>query len=252
MKKTTIAVLIALRMVGCTEEIKNTQKDGEVEKASDIITDSSEIAFSKFMSYFTELGIDQYSTRLIPLFNKAASESDLKKVTSSLRIRYIPFVKDTNIFYGYKTLLTNKLVILIYNTSNVDIKNYLDTSFFTACIYNSKGKLLGHLNIAGSNNGDMSANYSLASNFENSAEGLKISLYKYYFPIDNLKEVYNSADSTYMGNLIMEQYFLDYASGNLAQQNITHQKAKMGVVLPTDSTALYLKLVEPTVDIKYQ
>lgn len=254
MKKSVLKVcfiVFSILLVSCTKNNQSQPNSSKIKFSGNIVIDKN---FKEYLNNFKELNIDGYDT-IKKTFEHVFNENELsikqmKLVSASKRKEYLFGIKYSQVYYGYKTILSNNSIMLIYFADSTRFQPNKDadieTKFFTACIYNSRGSLISHINIMGTNACIVDPTYALISNLKFSKNNLIITSYEYSYR----KEEYDSPEFNqgvepyYLkGDLLTKKCKIDFNSNKIVLLGLTKKDAK----IKFSNNSIFLLLIDPQI-----
>jgi len=205
--------------------------------------------FVRFQSNFKTMTLDKFK-ELGDEFNKhyLPNEDSLITVENKYKRIFLIKVNTDYIYYGFKTELPNKSIVLTFLNHNGESKMrengvVIDTTFFTSIVYNNSGKPLCSFRTFGSNLTGEPPTYNMTSTFEVEKNKLVINNYEYSTGKSYAEAIPSGKDSILIANLVVTKYSLDFTTNKINMINRVRRKAKVIETYP-ESYPVYLKLIE--------
>jgi hypothetical protein len=222
--------LVALfALINCNQTSKkNDDKVAQKETLSYI--DSN---FESFKTKFKPLALDNLK-ELDEKFNNQylAYDDTSLEVSQVHKEKYLKNLNSKYIYYGFKTELPNKSVILTflmhYGAENSKDGEVIDTSFFVSLVFSDSGMLQSNFRSFGSNHTGEPPTYNMKSTFVNESDRLIITNYEYSIGKNNYEaKPITGSDSIYLADLTLTKYYLNYNSNEVILINKSRSKAKV-------------------------
>lgn len=238
-----ILIFIALS-VSCKKQTtseNNFVQDSVFSRKGDL----TEADFDKFKSKFKPLVISDFNSSDSSILNNyvTSSKDGLVAVEERYKKEFLPHIQTTTIYYGYKTELPNKYIILKFinhcgKKTSIGSCEVVDTTFITNVIYNNSGKIVGIFRTYGSNLTGEPPTYSIKSTFEYKKDNLIISNYEYstgksYMDANRIE----GNDSLYHADLTVTKFLIDYNTGGIRLL----KKSKKKAVVAESATSIFLR-----------
>jgi len=204
--------------------------------------------FVRFQSKFKTMTLDKFK-ELGDEFNKhyLANDGGLIEVAKVYKENYIKKMNSENLYYGFKTELPNKSVILTFlkhfGAENNNENEVIDTTFFISIVYSDLGKTLCSFRTFGSNLSGEPPTYNMTSTFDFEKNKLIINNYEYSTGKSYAEAIPSGKDSILIANLVVTKYSLDFTTNKINMINRVRRKAKVIETYP-ESYPVYLKLIE--------
>lgn len=242
MNKSKLGVFIVfwIFFIGCNQSPKT---------AIDETNSNNEKNFEQFKTNFKSINLYNLK-KLGEEFNNhfMANEDSLIEVSQNCKSCFLTGFNTDNIYYGFKTLLPNKSVILTffkhYGTKMNEDGEVIDTSYFVSFVFNNLGLLKSNFRSFGSNLTGVPPTYNMTSTFKYKDDGLIITNYEYSTG-KNYGEAIPLSDTVpiYEANLIKTTYYLSYKSNEVKLINKIKSKTKVLEYYP-DESPVYLKPID--------
>ncbi len=239
--KILIQLIIVLSIISCGQ----IQKKSEVKSLNNLNTVNND--FEIFTSKFKLLEVEHLSNLSDIFTNKyLASEDSLILIDNEFKKKFLPNIDTTLVYYGFKTPLQNKAIILtVLNHQKESYLNkdgeLIDTTFLTSIVYSNSGKLLSSFRIFGSNLTDVPPTYNLTSKFEFEKNKLVISNYEYSTGKSYASCNFKTEDTLCIADLTVTKLYLDYNANTIKVINKLKKTAK---VRESYSSPTYLEPIQ--------
>ena len=238
--------ILAIILISCNQNPTKSgdNKSGIIESQSNLGND-----FLRFQKNFKLIQIDRFK-ELGNEFNKRylPNEDSLIKVENKYKKSYIINLNSEYLYYGFKTELPNKSIVLTYLNHSGESKirengELIDTIFFTSIVYSNSGKPLCSFRTFGSNLTGEPPTYNMTSTFEIEKNKLVISNYEFSIGKSYAEVAALGNESIHAANLVVTKFYLDFLTNKISVINRIRRKAKVMEIYP-ESYPVYLKLME--------
>lgn len=226
-KRISFVVLVFI-LVSCNQNSKPFDNT-EISTTNPVSNNNDD--FEHFQSNFEPLSFDDFKNLEIK-FNShfLANDDSLIKVPST----YKSFLKNLNterLYYGFKTKLPNKsvmLTFLIHNDAETNNESVIDTTFFISNVYSESGEFRSSFRTFGSNLAGEPPTYNMRSSFENDGNKLIITNYEYSTGKNYSEaQLLPGTDSIYLADLTKTTYYLNYTNNKVVLVNKSKSKTKV-------------------------
>ena len=161
-----------------------------------------------------------------------AKDDSLIEVAQFYKENFLNNLNTENLYYGFKTKLPNKSVILTflkhYGAENANDGEVIDTTFFVSVVFSESGKFQSIFRSFGSNLTGEPPTYNMTSTFGYENDKLIITNYEY-----STGKSYSEAmplpdsDSIYLADLTQTKYYLNYSTDEIVLINKSKSTAKV-------------------------
>lgn len=239
-------LVLVFFLISCNQKQKNSENNKLVKYDSLSIGNKD---FEDFQAHFRPISLEHFN-ELGDEFNNhfLANEDTLVEVSNAYKVNYLKNMNTENIYYGFKTKLPNKSVILTfykhYGAENMSNEEVIDTTFFSSLVFSESGKPLSSFRSFGSNLTGIPPTYNMTSTFEYENNRLIFTNYEYstgksYSEAQPL----SGSDSIYMADLTLSKYCLDFTTNKIDLINLLKRKVKV-VETCRNPLPTYLKPVD--------
>ncbi|MES2485742.1 MAG: hypothetical protein V4581_07320 [Bacteroidota bacterium] len=215
-----------------------------------IISNDDDSNFERFQSNFKPISIDNFQNLEEEFKNHfLANDDSLINVLPTYKASFLKNINTEDIYYGFKTKLPNKSVILTFLIHTgpykmTDAEVIVDTTFCISHVYSQSGELKSSFRTFGSNLTGAPPTYNMRSTFENKGNKLIITNYEYSIGKSyGEAQLLSDTEEIYMADVTKTKYYLDYTSDKLVPVSELKSKAKVMEYYP-ETLPVYLKPLE--------
>jgi hypothetical protein len=227
---TSTLFLLVFFLISCNQNSKTVDKINTDVKDTN---SKNNIDFEEFQANFKYKALENLN-ELGESFNNhfLANEDTLNEVSKIHKENYLKNLNTENIYYGFKTKLPNKSIILTFfkhfGAENAKDGLVIDTSFFVSLVFNESGKFQSHFRCFGSNLTGEPPTYNMSSTFKQENDKLIITNYEYSTGQSYAEVVpLPGSDSIYQADLTVTKFYLDYKTSNVILISKSRSTAKV-------------------------
>jgi hypothetical protein len=241
-----IFLISVFSLISCNQISKTANKSKIVKSES---LSSGDNNFELFKANFKSIALDKLK-ELGEEFNNhyLAKDDTTLEVSQAYKEMYLKNLNTEYTYYGFKTELTNKSVILTflnhYGAVNAKDGEVIDTSFFVSLVFSDSGKFQSSFRSFGSDLSGAPPTYNMTSTFDHENDRLIVTNYEYSIAKSpsEVKPMPGS-DSIYLADLTTTKYYLNYATNKVVPINRIRSKAKV-VFCFRNPLPVYLRPIE--------
>jgi hypothetical protein len=225
-----VFLVMVFFLISCNQ---NSRTADNTKVASSESFSSKDAIFERFQANFEQIAHDNLNELGLKFNNYyLAKDNNLVEVSQIYKESFLKNLNHEYIYYGFKTELPNKSIILTflkhYGAENVTLGEVIDTTFFVSHVYNSSGEFQSSFRSFGSNLAGEPPTYNMISTFDYDGDRLIITNKEY-----STGKSYSEAkplpgsDSIYLADLTTTKYYLDYSTNKVVLINKLKSKAKV-------------------------
>jgi len=245
-KNKLVSLVLIFVLISCIQnptksvDNKSTRNEYQSNKNDDFVHFQSKFKLIT-LDKLQELG-DQFNRRYL------SNEDSLINVENKYRTKYIIDINSDYIYYGFKTELPNKSIVLTYLNHSGESRmrksgEVIDTTFFTSIVYSASGIPLCSFRTFGSNLTGEPPTYNMTSIFEIEKNKLVITNYEYSTGKSYAEVAALGDDSIHTADLEMTKFSLDFTTKKISIINRIRRKATVIETYP-ETYPVYLKLIK--------